>query len=208
MAHEATHKGSGAHGAPASASADGERLPPSLRALRIVDGISVTAARIAAVMIVIIAVILAYEVLARYVFRAPTRWTSDVGTTLMIWLTFLAMAQSLRSDGMIRITAVVANAPASVRKLSQGFTLVVIGGFSLLAVWLCFGAMVESFTMGRRQPTMLQMPEWIAEAPIIVGYACLALQALADLIRLPFRPAPAFVSHDEAELHSMTEDAR
>ena len=108
MAHEATHKGSGAHGAPASA--DGARLPPSLRALRIVDGISVTAARIAAVMIVIIAVILAYEVLARYVFRAPTRWTSDVGTTLMMWLTFIAMAETLRTNAMIRITALVGNA--------------------------------------------------------------------------------------------------
>lgn len=177
------------------------------RALRVVDGISVWAARIAAVMIAIIAAILAYEVAARYLFHAPTRWTSDVGTTLMIWLTFLAMAQSLRTDGMIRITAVVGNAPAALRRLAQGFTLVVIGGFAVLAVWLCWGAMVESYQMGRRQPTMLQMPEWIAEAPIILGYACLALQALADLIRLPFRPAPVFVSSEEAEVHALTEDA-
>ncbi|MBU2960419.1 TRAP transporter small permease [Citreicella sp. C3M06] len=178
------------------------------KALRLVDALSLWAARIAAVMICVIAAILAYEVAARYVFHAPTRWTSDVGTTLMIWLSFLAMAQSLRSDGMIRITAVIGNAPPALRRLSQAFTLLVIAGFSLMAVWLCWGAMVESFNMGRRQPTMLQMPEWIAEAPIIAGYACLALQALADLIRLPFRPAPVFVSSEEAELHALSEESR
>ncbi len=198
MAHDTPGSGPGAQDAPG----------PWLRVLRLADGLSILAARIAAVMITVIAVILAYEVLARYVFRAPTRWTSDVGTTLVIWLTFLAMAQSLRSGGMIRITALIGNAPPGVRRAAQGFTLLVIGGFSVLAVWLCTGALIESYSMGRRQPTMLQMPEWIAEAPIILGYACLALQALADLIRLPLRPAPIFVSSEEAEARHLSKEPR
>lgn len=208
MMHDTTHEG-GRHGAgPTPAQAGDRTLPGPLRVLKVADLISITAARIGAVMIVVIAVILAYEVTARYIFRAPTRWTSDVGTTLMMWLTFIAMAETLRTNAMIRITALVGNARPAMRKLSQAFTLLVVGGFAVLAVWLCIGEFIESVATGRRQPTMLQMPEWLAEAPIIVGYACLALQAFADLVRLPFRPAPSFMSHEEAEVHSLAEERK
>jgi TRAP-type C4-dicarboxylate transport system permease small subunit len=206
--HDTTHEGGRHSAGPAAAQAEHRTLPGPLRVLKVVDLISVTAARIGAVMIVVIAVILAYEVTARYIFRAPTRWTSDVGTTLMMWLTFVAMAETLRTNAMIRITALVGYARPAMRKLSQAFTLLVVGGFAVLAVWLCIGEFIESVATGRRQPTMLQMPEWLAETPIIVGYACLALQAFADLVRLPFRPAPNFMSHEEAEVHSLAEEGR
>ncbi|KZZ29392.1 hypothetical protein A3753_11155 [Sulfitobacter sp. HI0082] len=208
MMHDTTNDEGRYSAGPAPAQAKHRTLPKPLRVLKVADLISVAAARIGAVMIVVIAVILAYEVTARYIFRAPTRWTSDVGTTLMMWLTFIAMAETLRTNAMIRITALVGNARPATRKLSQAFTLLVVGGFAVLAVWLCIGEFIESVATGRRQPTMLQMPEWLAEAPIIAGYACLALQAFADLVRLPFRPAPSFISHEEAEVHGLAEEGK
>ena len=44
------------------------------------------------------------------------------------------------------------------------------------------------------------MPTWIAELPIIPSFAILALQALADLIRLPGRPALISPGSAEQEL--------
>ena len=66
-------------------------MTASRGALRLADGLSLIAARLSEVGIVAMTMLLTYEVVARYVFRAPTHWTSDVATTVMIWLTFLAM---------------------------------------------------------------------------------------------------------------------
>lgn len=175
-------------------------MTASRGALRLADGLSLIAARLSEVGIVAMTMLLTYEVVARYVFRAPTHWTSDVATTVMIWLTFLAMGYCLRDGHMIRITAVIGQLPPAGRKAAEALSLVAILGFSIFVLWVATGSMLDSIVFGRRQPSMLRMPTWIAELPIILGFAILALQALADLIRLPGRPAPDFASSAEQEL--------
>lgn len=172
--------------------------------LGVADMISVFASRLAEVGVVAMTVLLTYEVLARYVFRAPTYWTSDVSTTIMIWMTYLAMGYCLRGGHMIRITAVIGVLNPVGRKIAAGFSLLVILAFSVFAVWLTSKAMMESIAFGRRAPSMLRMPMWISELPVVVGFVILSLQALADFLRLPFRPAPEFASAAEQEM--MTDD--
>lgn len=169
-------------------------------ALRLADGLSLIAARLSECGIVAMTVLLTYEVVARYVFRAPTHWTSDVATTMMIWLTFLAMGYCLREGHMIRITVIIGNLPPAGRKAAEALSLVAILLFSIFVLWVSSRAMMDSLAFGRRQPTMLRMPTWIAELPIILGFAILALQSLSELIRLPARPAPEFASSAEQEL--------
>ena len=170
------------------------------RLLGVADGLSLVASRLAAIGVVAMTVLLTYEVLARYVFRAPTHWTSDVATTTMIWMTFLAMGYCLREGHMIRITAIIGHLSPGGRKVAEALALVAILGFSLFVIWISTKAMLDSIAFGRRQPSMLRMPTWIAELPIVLGFIILALQALADLIRLPGRPAPVFVGAGEQEM--------
>ncbi|MEX1663685.1 TRAP transporter small permease [Thioclava sp. 15-R06ZXC-3] len=183
----------------ASASPDGPR------ALRAIDSLSSIAAWGADLAIIAICAMVSYEALARYILHAPTRWTADVATTLMLWLTFIAMAQSLRNRRMIRITALIGGRSPTIARLAELFSLLVIGAFSILAVWLCFGELVESFEMGRRTASMLQLPQWIIESPVVLGYALLALQAFADAARLWIRPAPTFSHAEDPEFHDTGE---
>lgn len=177
-------------------------------ALRLADGLSRVAARLSEFGIVAMTVLLTYEVVARYVFRAPTHWTSDVATTVMIWLTFLAMGYCLREGHMIRITAVIGHLPPAGRKAAEALSLIAILAFSVFVIWVASRAMMDSIAFGRRQPSMLRMPTWIAELPIILGFAILALQSLAELIRLPGRPAPVFATSAEQELPQADPEAR
>lgn len=173
--------------------------------LGVADGLSIAASRLAEIGVVAMTLLLTYEVLARYVFRSPTYWTSDVSTSIMIWMTYLAMGYCLRGGHMIRITAVIGMLNPAGRKLAEGFSLSVILAFSVFAVWLTADAMMESIAYGRRAPSMLRMPLWISELPVVVGFVILSLQAFADLLRLPFRPAPEFASAAEQEM--MTDDS-
>lgn len=174
--------------------------------LRWVDGLSALCGRVGDVMLIAIAVMLTYEVVARYVFLAPTEWTQDVAVTLQIWFTYLGMALVLRNRQMIRISAFLAIAPAKARYVLEGVALLVIGAFAMVATVKGYDMLMDSIRLDRRQPTMMALPNWIAELPLVVGFALLFLQSLIDLIRLPFGPAPSFSAGGEHDLDAPASD--
>lgn len=124
-----------------------------------------------------------FEVVARYIFNAPTIWTQDVAVACQVWFTYMGMAYALRQRQLIRITAIVSLAGPTGRKVLEGFALLVIAAFSVVAVVYGWDVVADSIRLGRRQPTMLEMPNWIAELPVVLGFLLLGIQAVADLIR-------------------------
>ncbi len=183
---------------------------PRLKPLRVVDWVAEACGQIGFVMVIAIGLMLTYEVIARYVFLAPTQWTQDIAVTLQIWFTYLGMALALKQRQMIRITAFLAIAPLWMRYLMETLALVVIAAFSAVATVNGFDMFMDSIQMGRRQPTMLALPNWIAEIPIVIGFGLLFIQACADLIRLPFGPAPSFslTGEHDAEMIEAEADAQ
>ncbi len=180
---------------------------PRLKPLRVVDWVAEACGQIGYVMVIAIGLMLTYEVIARYVFLAPTQWTQDIAVTLQIWFTYLGMALALKQRQMIRITAFLAIAPLWMRYLMETLALVVIAAFSAVATVKGFDMFMDSIQMGRRQPTMLALPNWIAEIPIVIGFGLLFIQACADLIRLPFGPSPSFSLSGEHDAEMIEAEA-
>lgn len=139
-----------------------------------------------------IGVALTYDVIARFVFHAPTSWAADVSTIMQIWVVFAGMAYVLKERNLIRITAFVRLASPFWRKVAEAFSLLVIIFFSGLMAWESVGIVIESIEQGRRAATMIETPTWVPEIAIPIGFCLLLLQALADLLRIPGRPAPQF----------------
>jgi C4-dicarboxylate transporter DctQ subunit len=164
-----------------------------------VDRVADICGRLSEAMVIAIAAMLTFEVVARYVFRAPTQWTQDVATTLQIWLTYLSMAVVLRHRQMIRITALLSIAPGAARYAMEALALIIIAVFSAIAMVKGYDMFADSIRLGRRQPTMLALPNWIAELPIMLGFGLLLVQSCADLLRLPFGPAPSFAHEGELD---------
>jgi len=162
------------------------------RLLAACDGLSEFCGRLSALMVIAVGFILSYEVILRYFFLAPTSWAQDISLTMQVWFTYLALGYVLRHREMIRIAAVIGYLGPLGRKIAEGFALVVILVICVLVVWLGSGIVEDSVALGRRQPTILELPNWLSELPVVIGFVLLGLQALADLIRLPFRPAPDF----------------
>ncbi len=168
--------------------------------LRFVDRVAEVCGHLGVLMVIFIAAVLSYEAIARYFFHAPTQWTQDISITMQVWFTYLGMALVLKEGKMIRITALLAVAPAWVRYACEALALIIILLFSIMATVKGWDVVIDSFRLGRRQPTMLALPNWIAEIPVVLGFALLALQSLAELIRLPFRGPPEFNPESEIQL--------
>jgi len=151
--------------------------------LRFVDGISDKFGQIATGLFFIIGLMISYEVIARYVFFAPTTWAEEGARLLQLWATYLAMGYVLRRNGLIRITVLTEMIGSTGRKYLEILSLVWILIFCVFAFWLGIEVVIESIEIGRATATMNQVPKFWTESAIPVGFFVLILQALAQIWR-------------------------
>ncbi len=149
---------------------------------------------LAALMFVAAGFLLTWEVVARYIFAAPTIWAAEISQLCLIWGSLLAMARVLTTGGHIRVTALTDRLGRSGRKAAELLSLLVVTGFSLATLWYGFAIFRDSFVRGRTSGTMLDLPAALMEAAVPAGFVLLTIAALAGLVRtlrghLPERPA-------------------
>ncbi len=73
----------------------------------IYDSLCDLSAYVATWMMFGMAIIITYEITARYFFTRPTVWVSDFTDYIMLYTTFLASAWLLKHDGHVRLTILI-----------------------------------------------------------------------------------------------------
>jgi TRAP-type C4-dicarboxylate transport system permease small subunit len=81
----------------------------------------------------VIAFVVPYEVIGRYVFQKMSMWSGEVSTYSLVWASLLGGAVGLRKGYMISMTAVLESVPKNIAKLLQFL--------SYLCALIFFGAM-------------------------------------------------------------------
>ncbi len=146
-----------------------------------IDRLSDILGRVSAWMFFAVGGMITYEVIARYVFLAPTIWAEEMSRFFQIWATYLAAAYVLRHRDLITIDVLLQRLRPRLRRAAALCALMVIVIFSLVAVYYGTESMLESIRMGRASSTMLSVPLWMTELAIPLGFVALLLQALAEL---------------------------
>lgn len=129
-------------------------------------------------------VMLTYEVVARYFFIKPTIWAAELSQLCLIWGCLLGMAHLLTLRRHITVNAVTGLLPPAAQKLCAMVALVVVILFSAIVAIYGFDIFYDSFERGRTTGSLLNLPVWIAEASVPVGFGLLTLQAMVELIRM------------------------
>ena len=127
---------------------------------------------------------LTYEVVARYFFIKPTRWAAELSQMCLIWGSLLAMAWLLHKRNHIQVDAVVRLLPAPVVLALDTLVMLIVTVFSAVTAWYGYQIFHDSFVRGRTTGSLLDLPIWITELAIPVGFVLLMLQALLELCRL------------------------
>ncbi|MCP4319752.1 MAG: TRAP transporter small permease [Hyphomicrobiales bacterium] len=156
--------------------------------VRIADWLSELTGRIAAWIFFAIGFIITYEVVMRYVFVAPTIWVDEMARIGQIWAAYLAAAFTLKHREMVVIDIAFKTPGTLGRRLTETFSLCVIGLFCFVTVYYGFELWLRATLRGHTTDTYLALPRWFTDASIWVGFGVLALQVVAELIRL-WRPA-------------------
>ena len=155
------------------------------RLLLWVDGISTWVGKAFAWSIVVLTFAIAYEVIARYVFNAPTQWAFDVSYMLYGALFMMAGAYTLARNGHVRGDVLYGFLPVRVR---ASFDLVLyflffIPGIAALA-WSGIGFAQVAWSLNEHSSlTPGGPPVYHFKTLIPIAGALVLLQGMAEIVR-------------------------
>lgn len=152
--------------------------------MQIITDISRLAGLFGACLMAATGAMLTYEVVARYFFVKPTIWAAELSQLCLIWGCLLSLAWVLNLRRHITVNAVTAMLPAKVQKICVSVSLLFLIVFSAIVAFWGWEIFHDSWVRGRTTGSLLNLPSWVAELSVPVGFALLTAQAVVELFSL------------------------
>ncbi|HSG03045.1 MAG TPA: TRAP transporter small permease [Marinobacterium sp.] len=123
-----------------------------------------------------------YDAVMRYLFAAPTSWTLEVNSFLLVYLAVMGAAEAQRADAHIRIGFFAER--CSPRKQAMIACVIALCGilFASIMVWRGGIMAYQAFEYGERVSSAFGTPMVIPFSILPVGFGALAIQLLIDLV--------------------------
>jgi tripartite ATP-independent transporter DctM subunit len=132
-----------------------------------------------------------YDVLARYIFNAPTAWATEISTYVLIATVFFGAGQTHLIGGHVRVELLLNR----LRGAALQTTLLTVAWLAFLVVaisaWQATLMVLSDYRNGSRIFSLLLTPTWMPKLPIAVGLSMLAAAMLVEIERLG-APQPAW----------------
>jgi TRAP-type C4-dicarboxylate transport system permease small subunit len=151
------------------------------KANAVIDGLARLGGCLGQLVLVFMVATICYDVIMRYVFVAPTYWSLEVNTFLIVFLALIPAAEALRSDAHLKITFFVDRMPERIRQAIQAVTCLLGAGFCAIMAWKGGYMAADAYFYGERMSTPLGTPMVIPYLFIPAGFALLGLQFLVRL---------------------------
>ena len=129
-----------------------------------------------------------YDALLRYVFAAPTSWSLEINTFLIIYVAVMAAADVQRTDSHIRITFFVDNAPAVIKRITRAIIAIAGIAFAGIMTWRGFLMAYQAWDYGERVSSSFGTPTVVPYSLLPLGFGMLALQFFFELLDVIFWP--------------------
>jgi len=176
--------------------------PPVLaKFIGIIDGISIASGKIVGWFIFPMAFSLVYEVVARYVFNAPTIWASDLSDMLYGSFFMLGSAYTLQRQKHIRTDFIYSK--WSIRTRGMVDSVCYIGLYFpalILFMWVGSEFAYRSFLFNEKIVTSAWMPIiWPLKMTIPIATLLLIIQGISELLKSLFAAKTGVSLFEEIE---------
>lgn len=149
----------------------------------VIDGLSERTGRALSWLMPAMVVVIAVEVVARYVFAAPTIWAYDSALILYAWLGLVGGAFAMKRGAHIRVDLFTANLSPRGQALLELLGAPFVAFFLVLVVWQVGMASLDALASGSRRPTEWAPPLILFLATAPLGGALLLLQLVSQMIK-------------------------
>ncbi|MFW6276299.1 MAG: TRAP transporter large permease subunit [Bacteroidota bacterium] len=134
------------------------------------------------ILLVATLLIITYDVIARYVFNAPTRWAFDISIYFFIWFSFLTIAYIQSRKRHVQVELFISRFPERTRAIWEIFILIFFLIFSSILLYYTFIYAAESYTSGESGWSVLQIKIWWVKAAMPASFFLLDLILLRHII--------------------------
>ena len=151
--------------------------------LAFIDRLSDWSGKIVSFLVLLIMLIIGYEVVARYIFNAPTMWGAEAMTIVCGIYTIMGGAYTLYIGGHVNVDVVYAALPRRISALIDVITAPLVFLFFIVLIWT--GAVYGWESLGLRETTgtVANLPVYPVKISLPVAAFLITLQAIAKLIR-------------------------
>jgi len=143
------------------------------RALGIVSGMG----------ILLMGMIIAYEVVCRYVFNSPTMWTQEVSIYLFMWTMLAASSYTLQTGKHVRVDLLIDRMQVKTRKLFDVLTGAIGMIYCAIVAVQAFQMLMSSLKYGKLSATPLRVPLWIPQSALLIGFVLLTCQFFLIILK-------------------------
>ncbi len=145
------------------------------------DRLAAAAAVVSGAAVVAMTALVTVEVLSRDLFNVSTLIADEMSGYLLVALTFIGLAPTLRGGGFIRIDTYHARLRGGLR---VALDLVIHGlavGYAVLLDWYLWQLALDAWRLGTTSIQVSRTPLWIPQACMAVGGLLLVLDLVARL---------------------------
>lgn len=159
------------------------RPSPGLARLpsRLLDGLTWLGFGAAILALAALTVSYIYEIVARYFFRAPTTWSSDVVGYALSATVFLALPFITAQGRHVAVTLVLDAVPRPVKSLMQRLIDAIGAGASFAAAWFSWTQNLRQFRLDILTLANDPIPKWWITGLITAGLVLCGLHFLRHL---------------------------
>lgn len=131
--------------------------------------------------IILMAVVLIGNVIARRVFNSSWTFAEEVGQILVVIVTFMGLGYGVRKGQHVNMSALVDAAPRKIKKAMAIFIAVVSMITMFFFAYLSYRYTLTVIARGRVTPA-LELPRYITTMFLPIGFILAGLQYLINLI--------------------------
>lgn len=146
--------------------------------LRVHDRLTVVGVNLAMVALAMMVGAYVLEVVLRYGFNAPTRWSADLVSYLLLFITFMAMPQVTASGGHVAVTALLERLDPRQRRLASRVISVCGLVVCVVLTWIALQETLRQTSGNVRMMAAYPVPKAWISAWIVYGLGSSALHFL------------------------------
>lgn len=126
---------------------------------------------------------LMFEAGARYIFRSPTIWVTDICEQCVILIGAFGGAYAYRSDSFVRVDLLYEKLTLRGKAIADTITFIVFALFISMTTWQCIIAAKTAWERHMVSSTILRVPYYWSKTIIAIGCILLMLQGISVLFK-------------------------
>jgi len=151
---------------------------------RAIDAVSKIVGLVAEYLVLLCALISAFNAMSRYLFNASSNGWLEIQWYLFAYVVLLGASYTLKNNGHVRVDLIYGNVSPGKRVWIDIFGLV----FFLLPVtvyltWACWPFFYQSFVDGEMSLNAGGLIRWPVKILLVLGFGLLFLQGISELIK-------------------------